>query len=239
MSRKRTFPPSGPWIAANGAWEIRFLWWLTELLARKEPSACMWSAKGDVLICRDAWQHRQLTWFTGGGRLVVSQSARILLTLFSRWASEDREEKTQTSEPGARSPTYEMRNASCRTLRESPDKKFVFYHKFPPLNYSCAAIIFYILFDSRESVGVKTVLWSWGNVGRRLRRRVKKLAVARRALIARSHCLTIARDSSFFFSLSLRKQADNTKWQPISLWYMTSSSLRLCTAPLRKMCWRH
>lgn len=184
-----------------------FLWWLTELLARKEPSACMWSAKGDVLICRDAQQHRQLTWFTGRGRLVVSQSARILLTLFSRWASEDSEEKTQTSEPGARRPTYEMRNASCRTLRESPDKKFVFYHKFPPLNYSCAAIIFYILFDSRESVGVKTVLWSWGNVGRRLRRRVKKLAVARPALIARSHCLTIARYSSFFFlSLSENRQ---------------------------------
>lgn len=111
-----------------------------------------------------------------GAKLVVSQSAR---TLFSLRTSEDSEQKTQASEPAACSPTDRMRKTSCRTLRKSPDKKFVSYHKFPPLNYSCAAIIFYILFDSRESVGVKTVLWSWGNVGRRLRRRVKKLAVAR------------------------------------------------------------
>lgn len=48
-----------------------------------------------------------------------------------------------------------------------------------------------------------------------------------------------SRGTAVFFSLSLGKQADNTKWQPISVWYMTSSSLRLCTAPLRKTCWRH
>lgn len=163
---------------------------------------------------------------------------QILLTLFWRWASEDSEEKTEASEPGARSPTYEIGNASCRTLRESPDK-FVFHHKFPPLNYSCAAITFYILFDSRESVGVKTVLWSWGNVGHRLRRRVKKLAAAE-ACFGCSFSLSYNRAGQqwVFFSFSLGNQADNSKWQQISVWYMTSSSLRLCTAPQCQICLR-
>lgn len=199
------------------------------------PACEVWKGWRLNLQRRAAAQGAHLV--AGGARLVVSPSAWILLTLFSWWASEDSEEKIQTSEPGARSPPYEMRNASCRTLRESPDKKFVSYHKFPPLNYSCAAIIFYILFDSWESVGVKTVLWSGGNVGRRLTRRVKKLAVARPGFDC-SFSLSSNRVGQQFF-LPLAKQADNTKWQPISVWYMTSFSLWLCTALLCKICWQH
>lgn len=194
-------------------------------------------AKGDVLICRDAWQHKELTWLPAE-RDLLTVSRREFCWLCSRGGHQRtaRRRRRPQNQELAR-PTYKIRNVSCRTLRESPDKKFVSYHKLPPLNYSCTAIIFYILFDSWESVGVKTVLWSWGNVGRRLTRRAKKLAVARPGFDC-LFSLSSNRVGQQFF-LPLTKQADNTKWQPISVWYMTSCSLWLCTALLCKICWQH
>lgn len=169
-------------------------------------------------VCKE-WRLNHSLHTHRGVRLAVSQLA---VTLFSWWASEDTNLAAQHAEWGTH-PAGPWGKALIRSLYPATNSRHWIIHAVQL--YSVSYLIHGRVWAWKQS------FWSWGECG------TKKLAVAGPSFDC-SFSLSSNRLGRQFF-LRLAKQTDNTKWQSISVWYMTSFSLWLCTAGSCKICWGH